>query len=82
MCLRELFETGISLHPLSHMHALNLQLHVSGVCVFSSMRLPAFAPVARSLALSVLYFSLSVPFCLRLLSLAQVFVLLGSETTK
>lgn len=32
--------------------------------------------------LSMLYFSLSVPFCLRLLSLAPAFVLLGSETTK
>lgn len=51
-------------------------------CAFCQICNPASAPSSGSPPLSMLYFSLSVPFCLRLLSLAPAFVLLGSETTK
>lgn len=58
----------------------NSWLHMSGVPVLLSKMYPC--SFLGSPPLSMLCFSLSVPFCLRLLSPAPAFVLLGSETTK
>lgn len=58
----------------------NSWLHMSGVPVLLSNMYPC--PFLWSPPLYMLCFSLSVPFCFRLLSPAPAFVLLGSETTK
>lgn len=82
-------------HRSHRLPALNLHTQPSGVgwpacarvrillCILSySVRVSPFTLASVSFPMSMLYFSLSVPFCLSLLSQAQAFVLLGSETTK